>query len=249
MIRRWMEGMGEALLWMMAYVGLSVGAVWLAPRIPALNSLPGMLFLSFLAIIALILWVHRRQLTHTGWFTKVDRKSLKHTLRLSLASVLLVTFLLQYVFPQWTMPEDFQETFTEIARFSPWVTFAVIGFLGPLTEELLFRGAILQILRKKIGPKTAVLISSILFALIHWNLYQASYTVVLGLLLGIIALKSGSLWLPMIFHILYNTLSAVLGSVPGTTLDLLFIKTYIAPFIGILLLADSLKYFIGGKRR
>ncbi|MCX6206316.1 MAG: CPBP family intramembrane metalloprotease [Bacteroidetes bacterium] len=84
-----------------------------------------------------------------------------------------------------------------------------------LTEELLCRGVFLYILIKKIGQAKAVLISSILFAVLHWlnagvwgNMIQMmvvfSFTFAMGLLLAYAYARTFSLWIPFAIHFGWN---------------------------------------------
>lgn len=88
-------------------------------------------------------------------------------------------------------------------------------FRTVLTEELLCRGAILYILIKKIGKTKAVLISSIIFALLHWmnagvwgNMTQMiivfSFTFAMGLLLAYAYARTFSLLIPFAIHYGWN---------------------------------------------
>lgn len=84
-----------------------------------------------------------------------------------------------------------------------------------LTEELLCRGVLLYILIQKTGPKWAILISSILFAVLHWlnagvwgNLPQMAmvfaFTFTMGLLLAYAYAKTYSLLIPFAIHLGWN---------------------------------------------
>jgi hypothetical protein len=88
-------------------------------------------------------------------------------------------------------------------------------FRSVLTEELICRGALLYILIKKIGQTKAILISSILFAALHWfnagvwgNLMQMiivfSFTFTMGLLLAYAFARTVSLWIPFAIHFGWN---------------------------------------------
>ena len=84
-----------------------------------------------------------------------------------------------------------------------------ICLLGPILEELIFRGVLLEGLRKY-GNLFGIIMSSVLFGLMHQNIAQCLPAISIGLVWGYIAVKSGSL-LPSIFlHILNNSMSAVL---------------------------------------
>lgn len=80
-----------------------------------------------------------------------------------------------------------------------------------LTEEFALRGVVLQNLRKY-GDSFAVVISALLFAVMHGNFVQAPFAFIGGLALGWMAVKTGSLWVGIAIHFL-NNLMAVLFDV------------------------------------
>jgi sodium transport system permease protein len=84
--------------------------------------------------------------------------------------------------------------------------FVVLGVLPAVAEELAFRGFILSGLRRRFPPGAAVVFSSILFALYHFNVFQLLPAFVLGLVLGTLALRTGSVLPGMLFHMLHNGL-------------------------------------------
>jgi membrane protease YdiL (CAAX protease family) len=96
--------------------------------------------------------------------------------------------------------------------------FAILGFilLGPLTEELLFRGAIFELAQRSY-PATAltpILISTVLFSAYHLQLHgftitpfvllQMAFTLPMGFVFATLRAWSGSLWPGLVLHILTN---------------------------------------------
>lgn len=75
-------------------------------------------------------------------------------------------------------------------------------------EELLFRGVILQSLRR-FGDGFALVISSLLFSLLHGNLVQGPNTLVMGLVIGYFVLRTGSVWTGILIHLTNNGLSVL----------------------------------------
>lgn len=86
---------------------------------------------------------------------------------------------------------------------------------GVLTEELLCRGVVLYILIKKLGSKWAIIISSILFGLLHWlnngvfgNVIQMcvvfAFTFGMGLLFAYSYAKTFSILIPFSIHLGWN---------------------------------------------
>lgn len=90
-----------------------------------------------------------------------------------------------------------------------WEYMLVLAVLPAICEELAFRGFILTGLRQRFGPWTAIFLSSFFFALFHLNLFQIIPTFLLGIVLGMIATRTGSVWPGMLFHLAYNSLLLV----------------------------------------
>ena len=86
--------------------------------------------------------------------------------------------------------------------------------LGPLTEELLFRGVLLSALLQRWGSGAAILLSSLLFALMHlpgldWQLFAVPDLLLLALVLAWLRLRSGSIWPSVLAHGTYNLMAVV----------------------------------------
>ncbi len=80
-----------------------------------------------------------------------------------------------------------------------------VAVLAPLAEEIVFRGIILNMLRR-FGDCFALLISSLLFAFVHMNLVQIPNAFIMGLVIGYFTLCTGSLWTGVCIHVLNNSL-------------------------------------------
>lgn len=91
----------------------------------------------------------------------------------------------------------------EIAWLGPFL--AVV--IAPVTEEIVFRGLILRGLLGRWRPVAAVLFSSALFALVHFNPAQAPVALLLGLLTGWLYVLTRSLGLCILAHALNNAAS------------------------------------------
>jgi uncharacterized protein len=105
-------------------------------------------------------------------------------------------------------PPWFWELFSQIfeSDFGWWGAFFKVVIIAPVIEELIFRGLILNGLRKNYPAITAVFISALLFSLFHLNPWQMPATFVLGLLLGWIVLRTRNILLAIIGHALNNLL-------------------------------------------
>ena len=102
----------------------------------------------------------------------------------------------------------------------------VVGLLAPLAEEMVFRGAILRsLLRWKSNPWIGIVISAILFAVIHMNPAQMPHAFLIGLLLGWMYWRTDSIVPGVVYHWVNNTVAYILYNIypnPDLTLVELF---------------------------
>ena len=95
-----------------------------------------------------------------------------------------------------------------------------IVLLGPLSEEITFRHAMLGgMLRRGVNPWIAILVSSLLFGIIHWNPIQILFASALGVMLGILYTKSQSIVPSLLYHIINNGFAVVVMWITGKEQD------------------------------
>lgn len=82
---------------------------------------------------------------------------------------------------------------------------------APVVEEIIFRGLILDRLKKGIPVTAAIIISSLLFGLAHGQIVWICYTTVFGVVLAYLYHKTGSIGATITAHLTYNLTSTVLG--------------------------------------
>jgi membrane protease YdiL (CAAX protease family) len=113
--------------------------------------------------------------------------------------------------PRW-IAELMEELFLAEGRFgSKFFTLVVVA---PITEELLFRGIILRGLLGRFRPWAAILLSALLFGVMHLNPWQTIPTFVLGVAYAWFYVRSGSLWPGIVAHALNNFLFLVVMTGP-----------------------------------
>ena len=112
--------------------------------------------------------------------------------------------------------QDVVEQFKQ-ARGPALVLFAVIVVtVAPVSEELLFRGALLRALQRRMTPAWAVFVSALAFAAVHPLLSPSIGSVIaipglfaLGLLSAALAIRTGNLSASILLHAGFNLLTAV----------------------------------------
>ena len=105
-------------------------------------------------------------------------------------------------------PNWFWELFSKIfeSDFGIYGAILKIVILAPVIEELIFRGVIMHGLIRNYSKFTAVFVSALMFALFHLNPWQFPATFILGLLLGILMLRTRNIYLCILGHAINNGL-------------------------------------------
>ncbi len=101
-----------------------------------------------------------------------------------------------------------RELSEEATASNLWLVFMLAGVIAPLTEEILFRGllqgALAQLFRSR---WTAIIATAAIFSMFHMTLENIPALFFLGVVLGYAYEKSGSLYRPMVIHLVFNALS------------------------------------------
>jgi membrane protease YdiL (CAAX protease family) len=110
---------------------------------------------------------------------------------------------------------EFYEMFTEMMKELTggpfWSSFLTVAIFAPIFEEWLCRGMVLRGLLTKMKPGWAIVVSALFFAVIHANPWQALNAFMIGLVMGYVYYKTGSLILTMIIHFVNNGTSVILS--------------------------------------
>lgn len=122
----------------------------------------------------------------------------------AMGMVIPETWLLEQIpeLPNWIEDEQ------EMLMNNYW-GYLAIGLLAPLAEEIVFRGAILRTLLTQMKPWTAIAVSALLFSLVHMNPSQMPFAFLVGILLGWMYWRTGSILPSMAYHWANNSIAYI----------------------------------------
>ncbi len=95
---------------------------------------------------------------------------------------------------------------------SKTLLYIALVLAAPVSEEIFFRGFLFYgILKTRLGPVGAVVLSSLIWAPLHfqYDLYGMCTVLALGLLFGYARLKTKSVYIPIVMHSLMNFIAAM----------------------------------------
>lgn len=104
-----------------------------------------------------------------------------------------------------TIQPDFSLLFTDVS--STWGVMIGGALVAPIVEEIIFRGFIFAGLRDQFGWKKSALISSLLFAVIHFQWTAFLPILILGLIFAYLYQRSGSIWPAIFMHLSSNAIA------------------------------------------
>ena len=106
--------------------------------------------------------------------------------------------------------ETYQQL-TDILYSAPmWFQLLGTGVIVPLCEELIFRGLMYNRLKDYVPVKWALLMSALAFGIGHGNLVQGVYGFALGYMMAYLYEHTNKLWVPVLFHIVANSVSVLI---------------------------------------
>ena len=112
-------------------------------------------------------------------------------------------------------PEWFRKASEDVYGDSVFWAFVKIAVFAPLFEEFLCRGLILRGLLYRMGPFMAILWSSLMFGLMHLNVWQAVPAICFGCFFGWIYYRTRSFWTVVGLHSLNNVLAIAAAALFG----------------------------------
>ncbi|MBX4259534.1 CPBP family intramembrane metalloprotease [Clostridium estertheticum] len=148
------------------------------------------------------------------WYSKISydipRKQGLDKKKFIRVAVIIIGFRLAYdnsliyLVDKIPMPNFINQAFGEMS-ISPIIMILSVAVIAPIYEEVIFRGILLKGMANKMNPNLALIISALIFALVHMNIPQGINAFLLGLIIGAIYLSSNSIYLCIFAHFINNS--------------------------------------------
>jgi len=160
-------------------------------------------------------FIYNEQPMHTTMTKGRWAKYLSITACFQLITVVFTAILLTIVY--LVFEEHIRELFsffpmTDVEDVRPSLLVYILFFiniciLAPIYEEMLFRGILLRRFTLRWSPQKSIIVSSIIFGIIHLNPINAVFAFALGCVLGYAYLKTKNIVIPILLHSFNNFLA------------------------------------------
>ena len=148
--------------------------------------------------------------------------------------------------PDWL--EQYNQLFeTSGINDTTFLTVLYSVILAPICEELIFRGVTMRCARKALPFWLANIMQAALFGLFHLNWIQGIYAFALGIVLGYVCERGGSIYYSMGLHFLFNlwgTLSVFLPDTESTSVAIIVVVVTV-----VSLVAGFVMFYVGRNKR
>jgi sodium transport system permease protein len=136
-----------------------------------------------------------------------------------------------YLYP---VPAEVAEALAKLLEGSPnlWELLVVMAVAPAICEELAFRGFILSGFRHMGHRGRAIVWSAVFFGLTHAILQQSLIASLVGLVIGLLAVQTGSILPGMVYHVVHNTLAFLPSQISEKTLEAHPSLTWLFPETG-----------------
>lgn len=213
---------GDVVIALILFFPVLIGATLIirAALTPILTrGAPVIAFLTGYVLILLLVWYFALARRDASWST-LGFRSFDVSRGLGLAVVWfflvrIITAIYAILVEQIGIkpPEDMLEQIPELFGRDTLgfvLAFIVVVVAAPVIEELFFRGFIYPAFRERWGITAGIIVSGLLFAIFHFNLYVFVPIAVVGFALAYLYERTGSLGPPIMLHAINNLISVVL---------------------------------------
>ena len=162
-------------------------------------------FLCELFILIPVLWYLRSRgenIIESLGFHKIKISTVFLTALLTIAVTPIFTF--ANILSQLFVSNYIGQNSGEMVDGSIAVTMIITSIVAPLFEEIAFRGFFHNKIKGMTSVLVAAIISALMFGIMHLNINQFSYAIILGFVFALANEASGSVWTSVIMHFLIN---------------------------------------------
>lgn len=151
------------------------------------------------------------------------------------------------------IPQELMNSYAEMASLitdgNMVISFISAGIIGPIAEEIIFRGLMFTRFKSGMPVWLAAVLSSLIFGLMHGHIVWSTYAFILGLVFCWFFSVTKSLWGSIILHLSFNSINYALAYLGETTfaVDMILLGASIAVMLICVVCVLKLKN-AGGRK-
>lgn len=157
----------------------------------------------------------QKNFAQEAFVKKIDKRVILPIIIMGLAVQFFLSYALEFLpIPEAIMNDYVEKSSSIVVGGSLFIRILAVAIVAPIVEEVFFRGIILSHFRKVMPLWLAVLLSSLMFGVMHGQILWISYTAVMGLLFAAVALREKSIVTSIILHMAINFSGLFIEMIP-----------------------------------
>ena len=167
-----------------------------------------------LIVFFVVAKIRKKKLTQSAGLNKFKASTIAPVIIGGISFNYAISYAMSLIpFPEsWV--ESYQTNSSQLLGGTSVAFWIAVVIMAPLVEELTFRGFVYTRLKQGMKKWIAVIVTSLLFGMVHGTIIWAMYTFVFSLCLIYIFEKTNSLWTSILFHFAFNLAGMLLSSIP-----------------------------------
>lgn len=138
--------------------------------------------------------------------------------KFNIVSVLLTILYVFALFPLITLVNSISMIFVEnmvdsisdsVIAMPMWIMLLSMGVISPFVEEVVFRGIFFHTYKRSGRILASIILSSVLFGMMHLNFNQFTYAAVMGVMFCLLVEATGSVWSSFLAHGVFNSIEVI----------------------------------------
>ena len=205
------------------YFFMAIALLTIGTMVQSLNIKTGLIITEYFIVLMPGLAYLKLKGVPIAKYLRLNRLPVKHGLLIVFITILFYPVAMFFNLIVLTLLSSFgplqQPPIPTASSAGEYIILLIIIALSPgICEEVFFRGLLMRGY-EGIGKIQAIVISSVLFGIIHFNLQNIAGTTVLGLIFGILVYKTNSLYAGIIGHATNNGIAVTIGYIMNTAAE------------------------------
>ena len=180
-----------------------------------------------LLVICLIFRLRRKKPTEEFALYFINPKRLVEFALLGTALNIFVSVTLSFLPLPESVVESFETQYSSLYGSNLGLEILTVALVGPILEEIIFRGIAMTRLEPVIGPRAAVILSAVIFGFAHGTPIAVGYAFFVGLILALIYERCHSILPTIVCHVFFNLTSYWLPEDNDTMVIVLYIVSIV----------------------
>lgn len=188
-----------------------------------------------LLVIFIIFKARKKNIKEDILIKKIDKRAILPIILMGLALNILTEIFISVIPFSEDLLMEYSQNVALAFSGNIVIDIIAVAIIAPIVEEVVFRGLVFTRLNKGMNVVLAVILSSLLFAVMHLQLIWIIYAFVFGVIFNLIYIRFKSLLANILLHMSYNSVPFILMAIMGENAENISINYILAALSAIVI--------------